>query len=570
MTSIDLIALAEHLWQSTLFAAAVAFLTLLLRKNSARARYCLWLAASAKFLVPFAWFTVIGTHIPWSQGHGTAPAFLSLAGPLAADMTRLSGLGPRPPAAPTQAFAGAGELVPITLALIWALGALALAARWRARWLRLQRALSESTPTSLSFVAPVRSSSLQIEPAVVGVFHPVLLIPRGLDQRLTSEELCAILAHERCHVTWQDNLAATLHMLVEALFWFHPLTWWIGTRLIAERERACDEQVLAEGHPPESYAEGILKVCEQYLQAHLACAAGISGADLRHRIRAIVRNDPVVRLSAVQKLLISLAACMTIAAPIVVGALTSPQAHAQSGTSSASEPAFRHVSIQIVPGRDRGITQPCPGYASRPDGRVTIGRCSLRRFIANLYGVSESQVIGRDWSQEPLYEITADDTITAAADRAAAYRELPAMMRNLLTRQFGLVVKRERRQVDGYVLSVAPAGSKLKSYSGPEWKIAGWMSPEDGVTATGYSVSALKHFLQMMYRVPVVDQTGLRGIYEYKARWTPPSPGALPAPDAVGRALEEQLGLRLEARRVTVDVIDVVGLKSPAEIVTQR
>ena len=69
------------------------------------------------------------------------------------------------------------------------------------------------------------------------------------------------MAHEVCHVRRRDNLTAALHMLVEAAFWFHPLVWWLGARLVAERERACDEAVLRLGRRPEAYAEGILKVC---------------------------------------------------------------------------------------------------------------------------------------------------------------------------------------------------------------------------------------------------------------------------------------------------------------------
>jgi bla regulator protein blaR1 len=94
------------------------------------------------------------------------------------------------------------------------------------------------------------------------VVRPVLLVPRGLRERVTPEELDAIVAHETCHVRRRDNLAMSLHMIVEALFWFHPLVWWMERRLVDEQERACDEAVLAGGTPPRVYAEGILKVCE--------------------------------------------------------------------------------------------------------------------------------------------------------------------------------------------------------------------------------------------------------------------------------------------------------------------
>ncbi len=76
MNSIDLAALGNHLWQSTLFAVAAAGLTLFLRRNSARARYLLWLCASGKFLVPFSLLTAAGALIPWSPApvHDAPPA----------------------------------------------------------------------------------------------------------------------------------------------------------------------------------------------------------------------------------------------------------------------------------------------------------------------------------------------------------------------------------------------------------------------------------------------------------------------------------------------------------------
>src|SRR6195952_5108317 len=56
-------------------------------------------------------------------------------------------------------------------------------------------------------------------------------------------------------------------MFVEALFWFHPLVWWIGKRMVEERERACDEEVLRMLGEPQPYAEGILNVCKLYTES---------------------------------------------------------------------------------------------------------------------------------------------------------------------------------------------------------------------------------------------------------------------------------------------------------------
>jgi len=86
----------------------------------------------------------------------------------------------------------------------------------------------------------------------------------------------------------RDNLTAAIHMVVEAIFWFHPLVWWFGARLVEERERACDEAVLSLGCEPRDYADAILSVCKLYLESPIVCVSGISGSDLKRRIVRIM------------------------------------------------------------------------------------------------------------------------------------------------------------------------------------------------------------------------------------------------------------------------------------------
>ncbi len=111
----------------------------------------------------------------------------------------------------------------------------------------------------------------------------------------------SILAHEISHLRRRDNVTAAIHMVVEALFWFYPPVWLIGARLIAERERACDESVLASGHDPEVYAGGILKVCRFCIQSPLACASGVSGADLGLRVRQIMTAEAARDIGAAKR-----------------------------------------------------------------------------------------------------------------------------------------------------------------------------------------------------------------------------------------------------------------------------
>src|SRR5882672_12147161 len=71
-------ALGNHLWQSTLCVVIAGLLTLILRKNHARARYGLWLAASVKFLVPFSLLIGMGSHLAWSRSStGTSTGLYS-------------------------------------------------------------------------------------------------------------------------------------------------------------------------------------------------------------------------------------------------------------------------------------------------------------------------------------------------------------------------------------------------------------------------------------------------------------------------------------------------------------
>lgn len=147
------------------------------------------------------------------------------------------------------------------------------------------------------------------------------------------------------HWRRRDNLTAAIHMLVEALFWFHPLVWLIGARLIAERERACDESVLEHGHEREVYAGGILGVCKFCIASPLACAAGAGGANLSLRVRRIMTGDARDDLNVHQQLLLAGAMLMTLALPVATGFAASPLVSAVQGKVAAAR-AQAEMAIQ--------------------------------------------------------------------------------------------------------------------------------------------------------------------------------------------------------------------------------
>jgi len=251
--------LAAHLWQSTVFALFAAVLTLAFRQNRARIRYWLWTCASLKFLVPFSWLIRLGSRLEW------APAARHIAPPdVWFAIERITWItqpltAPPPPA---HVVPSAPDWTPIAILAVWICGAASLALLRLRLWLRIRAALRASTLLDIPAPVAIRSAPGLLEPGVVGFLRPVLLLPEGILDRLTPSELETVLAHELCHLRRRDNLFAAIHMLVEALFWFHPLVWWIGARLVEERERACDEEVLRQGSEPRAYAEAILNVCK--------------------------------------------------------------------------------------------------------------------------------------------------------------------------------------------------------------------------------------------------------------------------------------------------------------------
>ena len=582
MSDAFLIAVANHLWQSTLFVVAAAGLTLLLRQNRARVRWAVWLAASLKFLLPFSLLTTLGAGIPWPAAPlAPTSGFLAVAGETVA---RVAQIHPEHALAlaPGPHLSNSVRLVRVGLEVLWALGALLVAVRWLRHWRLLRGVLKASSPSDVKFIIPVRCSAAQTEPAVVGVLAPVLLVPQDLPQRLAPAELAAVLAHEHSHVQWHDNLTASAHMLVETLMWFHPLVWWLGRRLIAERERACDERVLEQGHAPHSYAEGILKVCEIYLQSPLPSAAGVGGGDLKHRIESIM-NPPVRKpLHLVGKLMLALAAAATVAIPLGIGAAAATQ-----GTAAASEDRvapLRNVSIELAPPQLPPYQQAPAlynafGLVLQDNTRTRAVVSSLRDAIAAAYGVSPAQVVGMDLSRVPAYQITADnpwpetptDSGEVRKERFLKMRaEVGPLWRQLLTHQFGLVVKRERRPMRAYVLTVDPGGAKLQPDTTASDIEQGMGSSDHEIIGTRQPLGPLVFRMQSMLGAPVLDDTGLAGTYDYKLIWEPAAPGTATTTHSLARALQEQLGLRLEEKTVALEAIDVVGLKSPQQVLTSR
>ncbi len=255
-----------------------------------KVRYWVWLSASLKFLLPFALLVDLGSLVPRPAvsvaGSGFSNAVVRIAVPIS----------PEPDVAvPAHASL---HRIPAAVGVVWALGFLMIALSRRRGWLRVRSALRAGTPVELPIPVRALVTAGAEEPGVVGFLRPVLILPRGLMENLDQQQLGAVLSHELCHVRRRDNFFAAVHMVVEAVFWFNPLVWWIGSRMVEERELACDEEVLRMGCEPADYVEGILRVCRFYTESPLPCVSGVTGADVKKRLRSILDGSIARELTA--------------------------------------------------------------------------------------------------------------------------------------------------------------------------------------------------------------------------------------------------------------------------------
>jgi bla regulator protein blaR1 len=589
-------ALENHLWQSTLCVAVAWLLTVALRKNRAAVRYWLWFAASVKFLIPFSWLASIGGKFAWRSASAIAQpqwtlVMNDLGHPFDAPATTASFV---PAAIPHSSVSLAA-----VLSGIWLCGVLVSVGVWLRSWRKMRAAMRKATPLALDLPIPTLSTASRVEPGVFGIFRPVLLLPAGITERLTGAQLDAIAAHEMCHVRRHDNLTAAFHMFVQGIFWFHPALWWIGTRLVEERERACDEEVLRRGSEPEVYAEGILTVCKFYVEAPLACASGISGADLKKRIVRIMTGRFADGLSFRRKLLLVALAIAALTGPVIFGLANTPRVRAQSQeTSPALLPAFEVASIKAnhsgTPNRFFRFADP---------SRINITNMPAKDLIQFAYHVQPFQVSGGPgWITSDGYDIEAkvDDSVVAELQKLPPEQRIGQfrlMLQSLLADRFKLTLGHETKELPIYALVVTKGGAKLtpttvnpdvppspKAQAPPQGPMM-MMSPGK-LTAKLMPMSALAEVLGRQSELGgrlVVDRTALTGKYDFTLEFAPERPEPLPGttggppmspqgpppPDAsapsIFTAIQEQLGLKLESTKGPVEVLVVNTIEKPSE-----
>ncbi len=359
---------ANHLWESTLVAVVAALVVRTIDPRRAALRHGIWLAASVKFLLPLSVLTAIGA----AAGVWLPPLRVAAAAG-SADVTGASAQRFAAEAMAAEPGSGAAMLV-LALAAIWIAGAMTVAAI-RVRQVIVVRRLAGTGRALIDgeervalahaleragVARPVGIAELPIAgaPALVGWRRLIVLWPRGLSARLTRDQLDAVMLHEATHVRRRDNLVGLLHTFVETLLWFHPLVWWIGARLEAERERACDIAVLRSGIPADAYADGLLRVGRFCLSLPQPALPAATRWTLAARVEAIMSYRHLPGFGPRSRLLLGIAGINLLAVPLVAGAL---QARPVVQDVRPVEPEIAVVQApSVVP------TPPAPVVAPQP------------------------------------------------------------------------------------------------------------------------------------------------------------------------------------------------------------
>jgi beta-lactamase regulating signal transducer with metallopeptidase domain/predicted esterase len=305
-------------WQVTAVAAGVGLFIRLCCRRRPHLAHVLWLVVLVKCVTPPFWSSPTSA-FSWATRHSTT-AMSSIGVPL--DTGNGPAPKPEPPLATHQGISGGGELpssavfrdagsaladassevapkpeagfthlrFELMLGVLWLIGASAYAAYaflisiHFCRTIRTSRMPAEERLTRLAAELSRRLGIRRavrfcvthepLGPLTFGWVRPMIVLPEALAAHRSLGELEPLVAHELVHVRRGDSFVGLLQATVQCLWWFHPLIWWANRRIAFERERCCDEEVVAGlALEPARYARSLVSVLELKRQLRWLSAA---------------------------------------------------------------------------------------------------------------------------------------------------------------------------------------------------------------------------------------------------------------------------------------------------------
>jgi uncharacterized protein (TIGR03435 family) len=242
-----------------------------------------------------------------------------------------------------------------------------------------------------------------------------------------------------------------------------------------------------------------------------------------------------------------------------------------------AKPVFDVVTVKPTP---PGRTGKNIGF----DGHHFLFRgANLDDMIALGYGMHTKQIVGApDWAGKDLFDVEGTPDVPGMPNQ----KQMASLLQNLLADRFQLKFHIEKRELSVYVVTVAPGGPKLTettaAVNDPSGMGFGGPGGSQGVTAVGRNLTMADFAMWFQSGVtdrPVVDQTGIKGRYDIRLKWTPdesqfaqfggsgfhtpPASDAADAPPNLYTAIQEQLGLKIEATKAPDDVMVIDSVEKP-------
>jgi beta-lactamase regulating signal transducer with metallopeptidase domain len=266
-------------------------------------------------------------------------------------------------------------------------------------------------------------------PVTVGWLNPIVILPADWSQ-WPQRQLEAILAHEGEHIRRRDPLFQWVALLNRAVFWFHPLAWWLERHVSALAEETCDAAVLARGHDPGEYSEYLLELARSAARAGgrvPTLGTALPGARLPHRIRQILDGRQAPSISRLR-----LACTATVFAIVGVTFAIGNLAHAQfapAATDVQDQPNTSELVTGTLPAAMSGPAEWAGAAQAKPtigDTATVIAASISPPFHAGWDGIGGSgsvQSRGPVWFTEDLTDVRAlpTDGLLSVESRTAFF-----------------------------------------------------------------------------------------------------------------------------------------------------
>lgn len=230
---------------------------------------------------------------------------------------------------------------------------------------------------------------------------------------------------------------------------------------------------------------------------------------------------------------------------------------------AAAQPASGRLEFEVATVKPSNADENSSGWTTAKVS-TRMRNFTLRRLILTAYQMTDAQVSGGPkWMGSDRYDIDAKPP------EAADTPQLLDMLKTLLAERFQLKLHSEKKDISGYALVVAKGGLKIPPLEGDGGAQTGM--GRGVIDAKRTHFDKLAELLGRTLGVPVADQTGVAGGFDFKLEWSPDD-RAQKAGDAgasIGpslfTALQETLGLKLESRKASMDVLIVDNAEKPGE-----